>query len=81
MSNIKIGDKINIRIEKRTTTLEQTFKDILLALKTNKLTEKEKIKWCSTSLEVLEMWFKEDELKSVRTAKKRLIPILLNLIE
>lgn len=81
MTKLKIGDKINIQVKEKKTTVEDTFRDILLALKSNELNEIEKIKWCSTSLEVLEMWYKENELKSVQTAKKRLIPILLNLIE
>ena len=82
MKEIKIGDKIDIKLpEEEKTTLEETFLDILSALKSNRLSQKEKIKWCSTSLEVLEMWFKENEMKSVRTAKHRLIPILRNLVE
>lgn len=81
MSKIKIGDKIEIKVEKKASTLEDTFYDILSALKSNKLSQTEKIKWCSTALEVLEMWFKDDELKSVRVAKTKLIPILYHLIE
>ena len=81
MSKIKIGDKIEIKVEKKVSTLEDTFYDILSALKSNKLSQTEKIKWCSTALEVLEMWFKDDELKSVRVAKTKLIPILYHLIE
>lgn len=78
--SLKIGDKININ-SKKTTTLEDTFMNILLALKSNRLNQSEKIKWCSTALEVLDMWFNENELKSVRTAKNKLIPILLKLVE
>ena len=81
MSKIKIGDKIEIKVEKKVSTLEDTFYDILSALKSNKLSQTEKIKWCSTALEVLEMWFKDDELKPVRVAKTKLIPILYHLIE
>lgn len=81
MSNLKVGDKINLQKKEKSTTLENTFNDILSALKTNKLNQLEKLKWCNTALEVLEMWFKEDELKSVTVAKKKLIPILQNLIE
>lgn len=81
MSKIKIGDKIEIKVEKKVSTIEDTFYDILSALKSNKLSQTEKIKWCSTALEVLEMWFKDDDLKSVRVAKTKLIPILYHLIE
>ena len=80
MSNLKIGDKITIQKEKHEETLESTFNDILLALKTNKLDQSEKLKWCSTALEILELWFKEDELKSVSVAKRKLIPILEELV-
>lgn len=75
-----IGDKIEIKKENN-NTFEKTFYDILLALKSNKLNQKEKLKWCSTALEVLEMWFKEEELKSVKIAKLKFIPILRNLVE
>lgn len=81
MSNLKVGDKITLQKKEKSTTLENTFNDILSALKTNKLNELEKIKWCNTALEVLELWYKEEELKSVNVAKKKLIPILQNLIE
>lgn len=77
----KIGDKIEIKKEPENSITEKTFYDILSALKTNKLNQTEKIKWCSTALEVLEMWFKEDPLKAVKVAKAKLIPILRNLIE
>lgn len=81
MSKIKIGDKIEIKVAKKVSTIEDTFYDILSALKSNKLSQTEKIKWCSTALEVLEMWFKDDDLKSVGVAKTKLIPILYHLIE
>lgn len=77
----KIGDKIEIKKEEKVSSLEDTFMDILSALKTNKLSQLEKLKWCSTALEVLEMWYRENELKSVRIAKEKLIPILQNLVE
>ena len=53
MSNIKIGDKIQIK-KKEEKTIESTFYDILSALKTNKLSQKEKLNWCNTVFEVLE---------------------------
>ena len=80
MSNLKIGDKIKIQKEEKNKELEDTFNDILLALKTNKLNQSEKLKWCGTELEILELWFKEDELKSVKVAKRKLIPILEELV-
>jgi len=78
VSNIKIGDKIQLKKENK---LEKTFNDILLALKTNKLSQKEKLIWCNTMIEVLELWFIEDDLNSVKNAKHKLIPVLYNLIE
>lgn len=83
MNKLKVGDKIeiNVKQEEKRSTLEETFTDILSALKTNKLNQQEKLKWCSTALEILEMWFREDELKSVKIAKNKLIPILQNLVE
>ena len=78
MSNIKVGDKIQLKKE---NNYEKTFNDILLALKTNKLSQKEKLVWCNTMIEVLELWFLEDDLKSVINAKNKLIPVLYNLIE
>lgn len=77
----KIGDKIAIKKEEKQTTLENTFNDILSALKTKKLGQQEKLKWCGSALSILESWFKEDELKSVNVAKHKLIPILEKLIE
>ena len=64
----KIGDKIAIKKEEKQTTLENTFNDILSALKTKKLGQQEKLKWCGSALSILESWFKEDELKSVNVA-------------
>ena len=81
MSNLKVGDKINIKKKEVKTSYETTFNDILSVLKTNKLSQIEKLKWCSTMLEVLEMWYKEEERKSVKTAKAKLIPTLQNLVE
>ena len=78
MSKLKIGDKIQIKKEE--TTLEKTFNDIILVLK-SKLSQKEKIKWANSALDILENWFKEDELKSVQAAKRKLIPILEKLVE
>lgn len=77
----KIGDKIAIKKEEKQTTLENTFNDILSALKTKKLGQQEKLKWCGSALSILESWFKKDELKSVNVAKHKLIPILEKLIE
>ncbi|MBS7020370.1 MAG: phage terminase large subunit [Firmicutes bacterium] len=83
MNKLKIGDKIDIQLpqEKKKTTIESTFFDILSALKSPKLNQSQKLTWCSTVFEILEEWFKENDLKSVRVAKERLIPILYNLVE
>lgn len=76
----KIGEKIEIKKQEQQSTLEQTFNDIILALK-SKLNQQEKLKWCNSALAILESWFKEDELKSVQVAKHKLIPVLEKLIE
>ena len=76
----KIGDKISIKKEEKQTTLEQTFMDILSILK-SKIKQDQKLQWCSTALEILENWYLEDELKSVKIAKNKLIPILEKLVE
>lgn len=79
----QIGDKINIKFkeEKKETSIEQTFSDILSALNSSKLSQNEKLKWCQSMMTILESWFNEDELKSVKTAKNRLIPVLHKLVE
>lgn len=79
----QIGDKINIKFkeEKKETSIEQTFSDILSALNSSKLSQSEKLKWCQSMMTILESWFNEDELKSVKTAKNRLIPVLHKLVE
>lgn len=79
----QIGDKINIKFkeEKKETSIEQTFNDILSALNSSKLSQSEKLKWCQSMMTILESWFNEDELKSVKTAKNRLIPVLHKLVE
>lgn len=76
----KVGDKITIKKQEHKITLEQTFNDIVLALK-SKLSQEEKLKWCESALAILEGWYKEDELKSVKVAKQKLIPALEKLIE
>lgn len=76
----KIGDKIELKKQEKKSTLEQTFNDIILALK-SKLSQQEKLKWCDSALAILESWFKEDELKSVQVAKHKLIPVLEKLVE
>ena len=74
----KIGQKIEIKKSK--TTLEQTFNDIVLVLK-SKLNQQEKLKWCESSLAILECWFNEEDLKCVQVAKHKLIPVLEKLIQ
>lgn len=82
MSNLKIGDKIDIQLpQEEKTTIENTFHDVLSVLKSPKVNQTDKLKWCSTAFGILEEWFKENELKSVKVAKERLIPILYNLVE
>ena len=77
----KIGDKIQLKNKPKESTTTDTFNDILSAIKSSKLKEIDKITWCGTALEVLEILYKEDELKAVKLAKNRLIPILQNILE
>lgn len=76
----KIGEKIEFKKQENHSTLEQTFNDIILALK-SKLNQQDKLKWCESALAILESWFKENEIKSVKVAKQKLIPVLEKLIE
>ena len=78
--SLKIGDKIEIKKQEKETSLEKIFKDILLALN-SRLNQNEKLKWCDSALAVLESWYKEDEIKSVKVAKNRFIPIMRKLVE
>ena len=75
---IKVGDKIEIK--KKESTLKETFLGICEALRSDRLSEKEKLEWCESAINVLEMWYNQEELESVGVAKKRLIPILHNLV-
>ena len=75
---LNVGDKIEIK--KRETTLEQTFNGIVCALESKNLSQKDKLDWCESALNVLEMWFNNEELESVKVAKKKLIPALHNLV-
>ena len=82
---VKVGDKIQIKFkdeQKETkTSIEQTFNDILSALNSKKLKQEEKIKWCQSMMSVLENWYVENEMKSTKQAKIRLIPTLRRLVE
>ena len=75
---IKIGDKIEIK--KKPSTLEETFNGVIEALRSSRLSENDKLEWCESALNILEMWFNQDEMASVKTAKKKLIPVLYNLV-
>ena len=75
---IKVGDKIEIK--KKESTLKETFLGICEALRSDRLSEKDKLDWCESAINVLEMWYNQEELESVGVAKKRLIPILHNLV-
>ena len=75
---LNVGDKIEIK--KKETTLEQTFNGIVSALESKNLSQKDKLDWCESALNVLEMWFNNEELESVKVAKKKLIPALHNLV-
>ena len=76
---IKIGDRIEIK--KKETTLGETFSGICEAIRSDRLSENDKLEWCESALNVLEMWFNQDEMESTKTAKKKLIPILYKLVK
>ena len=75
---LKIGDKIELK--KKESTLSETFLGICEALRSDRLSENQKLEWSESALNVLEMWFNQDEMESVRVAKKKLIPILYSLV-
>ena len=75
---LKIGDKIEIK--KKPSTYEDTFNGICEALRSDRLSEKDKLEWSESALNVLELWYNQDEMSSVKVAKKKLIPILHNLV-
>jgi len=79
--SLKVGDKIQIEKKKEKTILNLTFGDIMNVLKSNKVSEKDKIVWCNSALSILEEMYKENELESVEVAKTKLIPILYKLVE
>ena len=75
---IKIGDKIELKPKQN--TLKDTFLGVCEALRADRLSEKEKLEWSETALNVLEMWYNQDEMGAVKVAKQKLIPALYNLI-
>lgn len=79
--SLKVGDKIQIEKKKEKTMLNLTFEDILNVLKSKKVSEKDKIVWCNSTLSVIEEMYKGNELDSVKVAKTKLIPILYKLVE
>ena len=76
---IKVGD--HIEIKKPKLEAEETFNDVLSALRSNKLKIGDKLTWCETAINLLEMWYLRDERGACLAAKNRLIPILHNLVE
>lgn len=80
--SIKVGDKIEIhKKEEQKTTISQTFFDIIAVLKSNKVNENDKLQWCSSLFGILDNYFKENELESVKNVKKYAIPVLHTLVE
>ena len=76
---IKVGDKIQIKKPPR--EVETTFGDVLSALRSTKLSGNDKLTWCESAINLLEMWYLEDEIEACMGCKNRLIPILHNLVE
>lgn len=91
---LKVGDKIQIKgpIKVGSNLLSKdepeneyfkTFKDIIAILKSS-MAQQDKLKWCSVVFNVLDSWYNLDEneeLKSCRYCKDKLIPSLHNLVE
>ena len=91
---LKVGDKIQIKgpIKVGSNLLSKdepeneyfkTFKDIIAILKSS-MAQKDKLNWCSVVFNILDSWFNLDEneeLKSCKYCKDKLIPSLHNLVE
>lgn len=79
--SLKVGDKIELQKNEEKTTISQTFFDIISVLKSNKVKEGDKLKWCSSLLGILDSYFKENDIESVKNAKKYAIPVLHTLTQ
>lgn len=79
--SLKVGDKIELHKNEEKTTISQTFFDIISVLKSNKVKEGDKLKWCSSLLGILDSYFKENDIESVKNAKKYAIPVLHTLTQ
>ena len=91
---LKVGDKIQIKgpIKVGSNLLSKdepeneyfkTFKDIIAILKSS-MAQQDKLKWCSVVFNVLDSWFnldEDEELRSCKYCKEKLIPSLHNLVE
>lgn len=91
---LKVGDKIQIKgpIKVGSNLLSKdepeneyfkTFKDIIAILKSS-MAQQDKLKWCSVAFNVLDSWFnldEDEELRSCKYCKEKLIPSLHNLVE
>lgn len=91
---LKVGDKIEIKgpIKVGSNLLSKdepeneyfkTFKDIVAILKSS-MAQRDKLKWCSVVFNILDSWFnldEDEELRSCKYCKDKLIPSLHNLVE
>ena len=91
---LKVGDKIQIKgpIKVGSNLLSKdepeneyfkTVKDIIAILKSS-MAQQDKLKWCSVAFNVLDSWFnldEDEELRSCKYCKEKLIPSLHNLVE
>ncbi len=91
---LKVGDKIEIQgpIKVGSNLLSKsepeneyfkTFKDIIAILKSS-MAQRDKLKWCSVVFNILDSWFnldEDEELRSCKYCKDKLIPSLHNLVE
>ncbi len=78
----KIGDKIELKKPKqeKKEQYDEILRQATLILKNNKIDESEKVEVSHMLLDILENWFLEEERESCLYAKKKLIPILYELV-
>lgn len=80
MAEIKKGDKIALKKLPKQDYYEDTINDIIGVLK-GKHSDSMKLEWCNNAMQVLEVWFQEDELKATKYAKTKIIPLFEKLID
>ena len=88
---MKVGDKVNIKgpitvgsnIYNEENDYSSMFGDIIAILK-SKMSDTEKLKWCSTAFDILESWYSSNESETrpaCLDCKNKMIPVLHKLVE